>query len=1120
MPRAAMTMAKGCEGRSMLEEWLTSANLAHLLPQFRAHHIDYPDLPELTDAELRELGLSVGERRRFRRALATSAASAASGERRPLTLAFFDLVDSSALCEVLDVEDMVEVLRLYREVCCAAVDRYGGHVAHLMGDGVLAYFCYPVAHEDDAERAVRAATEITEQVCALETPANRPLAVRCGIATGRVVVTELFSGRAADKNAVTGSIANVAARLQGLAPPNGIILSEATHRMVSHLFESEDLGEQWLKGLTEPVRAYRVGSKRAQPRTPSAEGAQLLSSFVGRKAQLDRLLSLWQQALEGSGRAVLVQGEAGIGKSRLVGKFLAGSGGADEGVVRLYASAFDEHSPLRPFLVHVLNRLALAEPPSRSAVAEALKPTLPKASDAMIDALAGFVVHDPDSGDSIGAEGRERRAMALEALTELVAEEAARQPLRLVVEDAHWLDASSKELLGQLVHAARERPMLVIMTSRRPLSEILTELDAGAAEEMVLGPLSLNEVRVMIRTTFGDEPVPREVVARIAERTDGVPLFVEELLRPLLHASAPANWHSVLTEEARPGSVPATLHEALTARLDRLGAAKEVAQVAAVLGRSIELPTLAHVMEQPAERLADRLDALCAAGVLRREPSRAGERYSFSHALVRDAAYDSLLRERRQRLHVRVAEALQDVSPQRASERPDIIARHLTEGGRPAESLPYWLAAGRAAAARSALHEARHVLECGAEIAASLPQTPEMVQTRLEFASLIGPVLFALCGPGSNESRAVYKEAVALSEAAPDNASYFAVLWGWWRLSRDFGVKAERARMLMRLADQRGEPEMLLQAHHCNWASSFHAGEFAESRRHAEEGLKIYETADFEHRPWLYGNHDAKVCAHGELAQVFWMHGRLKSAFEQESEALAWAERQAHAGTQAHAFDLALLHRYYRRDVAGTRAFAERMIALAEDRGMTENRARGRLFLGWALAHEGDPATGLTVFEDGYRRQRAVGTDEDTPAYVCMFAEILNLLGDHARALHELQTVCAELERLTICNWVPEVWRLSGESALRETPENDAVAREAFATAARVAAKQDVVMLGVRNALSRLQLSDGEDRDDVLENIRALRAAVPEPDRCVDLVRADAVLTRGQRATSRSEATS
>ncbi len=1105
----------------MLEEWLNSANLVHLLPQFRAHHIDYSDLAELTDGELRELGLTIGERKRFRRALATSAAAAVSGERRPLTLAFFDLVDSSALCETLDTEDMVEVLRRYREICCAAVDLYGGHVAHLMGDGVLAYFCYPVAHEDDAERAVRAAAEISEQVCELVTPANRPLAVRCGIATGRVVVTELFSGRAADKHAVTGSIANVAARLQSLAPPNGIVLSEATNRRVRHLFDSEDLGEQWLKGLAEPVRAFRILSKRAQPRGLNDADTDPLAGFVGRKAQLDTLRGLWKRAREGAGQTVLLHGEPGIGKSRLLGRFLADSGDAEESVVRLYASTFDEHSPLRPFLVHVRSLLGLADSPAAGSVADALRSMLPRAGGPTIEALAGFLAHESEPGSNLGAEGRERRALALQALTELFAEEAARHPLRLVVEDAHWLDASSKELLEQLVHLAQKNALMILITARQPMSDILPKLDASLVHEMLLGPLSLSEVRVMVRTIFGDEPVPSEVVARIAERTDGVPLFVEELLRPLLQSTAHASWDSVLAEDARPGAVPATLHEALAARLDRLGEAKEVAQVAAVLGRSIELATLAHMMELPAERLAARVDTLCATGVLRREPGTGeGERFSFSHALVRDAAYDSILREQRQRLHVRAAKALQQVLPERAAERPDIIARHLTEGGHRAEALPYWLAAGRAAAARSALHEARHVLECGAEIAADLPQTPEMIQTRLEFASLMGPVLFALCGPGSNESRSVYKEAVALTEQAPDNAPYFAVLWGWWRLSRDFGVKAERARMLLRLANQRQEPEMLLQAHHCNWASSFHAGAFDDCRRHIEDGLMIYENADFEQRPWLYGNHDAKVCAHGELAQVLWMQGQPGSALAAEREALTWAEFQAHAGTQAHAFDLALLHRYYRRDMAGTRAFAEKMITLAEDSGMTEARARGRLFLGWALAHEGDPATGLSVFEDGYKRQRAVGTDEDTPTYVCMYAEILNLLGQHDRALQELRTVCAELERLGICNWVPEVWRLIGETALQGNPEDPDMAGEAFDAAARIGAEQGVVMLEMRNALSRLRLFDGAPRDCELDGLRRLRSAVQEADECDDLGRADAVLGRGSDAGCRSEARS
>ena len=381
-----------------------------------------------------------------------------------------------------------------------------------------------------------------------------------------------------------------------------------------------------------------------------------------------------------------------------------------------------------------------------------------------------------------------------------------------------------------------------------------------------------------------------------------------------------------------------------------------------------------------------------------------------------------------------------------------------------------------------------------------------MVETLLDFASLLGPVLFAICGPGSAESRRLYARAVELAEAATEGRPHFAVLWGWWRLSRDFRAKYERASMLMRLARRRGEAEMLLQAHHCNWASTFHAGEFERCRFHVEQGLTLYDRGDCDKRPWLFGNHDAKVCAHGELAQILWMQGRLRSATREAEAARDWARREAHAGTLAHLHDLNLLHSYYRRDAAATRDWARRMIALAEDSGMPEARARGHLFLGWAMAEEDDAAGGLKLFEAAYRRQRAVGTDEDMPVYVVLLAEILNRVGDHARALAELVEISGELDRLGVRNWTPEVQRLIGATQLRADPKAIDAAASAFAAAEQIAAVQGATMLALRAALSAAAVAEGSERAVRSAAVARARAQISEPDDGIDIRRADRYL--------------
>lgn len=1066
----------------MLSEWLRAAGLGHLAQAFEAHKLELTDLKDLTEAELREIGLTVGERKRFRRALDTATKSAASGERRPMTLAFIDLVDSSALAEELEAEDMVEVLRQYRKLCSVSVARYGGHVAQFIGDGIFACFGYPEAHENAAERAVRAAVEISAAVRQLETPARRPLAVRSGIATGRVVVTGLFPELDGQQQSFTGSTSNLAARLQALAPPNGIVLSRSTALRVRHLFELTEMGEHRLKGFPKPVPVFSVRCERVRQSSTRVVDLEALTPFVDRTAERRTLLRLWKESLEVGGRAALISGEPGIGKSRLVTDILRSlAGDRPPRVVRIHGSALDAHSPLRPFLTYFGGKTES----QRTADV-----------DAALAAAAGPLSGHADMPLADPAVDAARRSEALRTLVGHFVEIACQEPTLVAVEDAHWLDASSKELLTLLVPAARSSPLMVLVTSRASVEETFPALDRTQVRELPLAALGQEDVREMIGVSFGDEVAPSDVIARITDHADGVPLFVEELLRSVLHLESGASWPHLPAGATRPAAVPESLQDALAARLDSLGAAKKIAQVAAVIGRAVDLPTLARVMRQPEEDVEAAVGLLFAAGVFRAEPPE-GRRYAFTHALLRDAAYDGLLREERQRLHAAAADALRETDRRLCADRPDILAWHLTEGGREAEAIPCWLAAGRSAAARSALHEARHALERGTEIAARLPESTALIETRLEFASLLGPVLFALCGPGSPESRSLYESAAALAQKTPGTGAHFPVLWGSWRLSRDFRVKAGRARMLMRIAEHHREREMLLQAHHCNWASAFHTAEFEASRQHIEAGLAVYDQIGDEHRPWLFGNHDAGVCAHGELAQVLWMQGRAAEALEHERLALDWAARKDHAGTQAHAFDLALLHRYYRREAEEVRHLAERMIALADNRGMPENRARGRLFLGWSLAHQGDLENGLRIFEESYKRRRAVGTNEDTPVYACMFAEILNRVGRHDLALAELHEVNSELDRLGICNWTPEIWRLIGETTLRAASDAVDDARTALDRAATLASCQRVPMLELRTAIARARspVAVPADRSDV----ERLRGLVSGGEECVDL---------------------
>jgi predicted ATPase/class 3 adenylate cyclase len=1071
-----------------VETWLAAAGLQRLNAAFRAQEIEYEHLTELTEPELRELGLTIGERKRFHRALQVEAATmppprvepVTLAERRPLTLMFVDLVNSTSLGERLDPEDLLEVIRLYRQSASGAIERYGGHIARLVGDGILAYFCYPTAHENDTERAIRAALDIVAAVGGLSTPARRPLQVRIGIATGRVIISDLLSGGSADMRTVTGSTPNLAARLQSLAPPNGIVVSELTHERVQSLFVSVDLGKQDLKGFTVPQHVFQLLRAVQDGAAPIRRSTRLTPLF-GREAELLALSEQWKSAQSGVGRFAVITGEAGIGKSRLVERFLDTLSGADATIVRLSSSAFDQNSPLRPLLTY-LRSTAGIDPEDMPGVKQAKLavifrgPDTPERLSVISDLLR--IQSPPQLSDASPTQLRE---LSLQALLDHFVALAQERPLCVVAEDLHWLDPTSRDLLARLAAAAAERAILVLATSREDADAALFagSSDAAAADlddaeaplHLALHTLDRDDVLSMVQSLFGDQPVPASVAQQIAAKTDGVPLLIEEFIRPLLKSKVHVDWSRMALGEGEGSAVPVSLQDMLMARLDQSGPAKELAQIGAVIGRMSRRGLLAVVSQLSEEELADGLTALSDAGVMFAHTQDGHDCYSFSHALVRDAAYDSLLRQRRRELHARVADALFEFDEESVESQPELLALHLTEAGAVERAFPYWLLAAQRSLRRSALLEAASLLRRGLAAVDATPATAERTERRLQLMSLLGPVLIALRGPGSPEAQAHYNDAYELAQAEEESGSHFPVLWGWWRLSQDFHTMRDRASVLLSQARKRADPERILQAHHCNWASEYNAGDLCGCLDHISAGMAVYAENDFRHHAALYGNHDARVCAHGELAQVYWMQGKLRQATAEEAQSFAWAETLGHLGSRIHAMDMALLHRSYRQEHASVSSLADELLAFTGQHGLADHRAKAMIFHGWAAAAGGNAASGLEVLVSGLSRQREIGTLEDFPIYVCLHAEALIAAGRADAAVDELQRARAQFDELGLRIWLPEVLRSLGAAMLLADPASTAKAAGVFREAAALAAKQGAAMLDLRIAASEAELA-------------------------------------------------
>jgi class 3 adenylate cyclase len=680
-----------------IADWLQELGLGQYAQRFAENDITFALAPHLTDQDLKELGVaSLGHRRQLLLAIAeitsvqknTAPPPSATeppttqqdaAERRQVTVMFSDLVGSTALSARMDPEDLREVISAYQKCVTDTVQRFGGFVAKYMGDGVLVYLGYPQAHEDDAERAVRAGLELVAAVSGLKTHA--PLQTRVGIATGLVIVGDLIGSGASQEQAIVGETPNLAARLQGVAEPNGVVIAESTRKLVGNLFELEDLGGKELKGIAGPVRtwaALRAGSMESRFEAMHATG---LTELVGREEELEILLRRWSKAKRGEGQVVLLSGEPGIGKSRLTAALLERLATEPHTRLRYFCSPQHTDSAYYPIISQMERAAGFAHDDTTQTKLDKLDAVLAQTSTPIQDAaLFAEMLSLPNDGrySNLDLVPEERRQRTLEALTAQLAGLTRQRPVLMIVEDAHWVDPTSLEVFGRTVAQIKTLSALFIVTFRPEFSAPW----AGRSHVMslALNRLGEREAAAIITRLVGNKELPADVTAEIVERTDGIPLFVEEMTKAVLEAGSEGEARQTAAAMPSPAlAVPATLHASLMARLDRLGPAKEVAQIGAVIGREFSHALLAAVARKPEVKLQSALDRLMSAGLLFRQGVPPHATYLFKHALVQDAAYGTLLREPRRALHARIAETLESQFAEIAENQPELLARHCTD---------------------------------------------------------------------------------------------------------------------------------------------------------------------------------------------------------------------------------------------------------------------------------------------------------------------------------------------------------------------------------------------------------------------------------------------------------
>ena len=989
----------------------------------------------------------------------------AGGEHRQITVMFADLVGSTRLSAELHPEDLRELLRSYQQICADEVERGSGMIASYMGDGVMAYFGYPRASEDAAIRAADAALGVTRRVTELgerlKAEQGIDLATRVALHTGRVLVGQMGSGENRDHHAITGIVPNLAARLEGLAPRNGIVVSEQTRALIVPAFRVEPMGHYDLKGIPAPVQAFRVLGRNAAAGVLQTSGRPL----VGRAAKLEALRTAWHRACAGTAVLATVVAEAGAGKTATAAAFINEARIQRSQLFELAGTQAGQNSPfacMRETVARHLNATGATRPhEAREALRQWLGGT-DAGTETHVEILTALW-----RGET--AEGPEGRGSLFAAAAALI--DALPAPVLLVLEDAHWIDPSTLELVDRLM-AASSAGRLVLSLTRPDAPHVWSRPEDP---RLLLDRLSSEGCREMIEAVAGCK-VETSLARRIEAATDGLPLYVEEFTKALIELGFVDQRRGVLRAVDLDASVetPTSLLDLITSRLDMLGNAKSLAQIAAVLGRQFDHDALVAVSQQPAGEVDQALNALKKAGIVASMPDGG---IGFRHALFQNAAYESLLRPARRTWHRRYLDWLKSAPERMAAIRPETIAFHLEACDEHRDAAERYveagLAANRASASReAAVHfaRARDLLAIAPPPAApgALEAHDGLATARLRAQVLLAGALLSSSGPGAAETRAAYDEALRLAEAVPESDWHLAAYWGWWRVSDSFAAMAVRARRLLEVSKRMHGAEFKLQAMHCAWANTFLMGELDASVETARDGLELYEEAGFDHLRTLYGGHDCKVCALGETALATWLLGAGDAASAYADQALAHADALGHVGSLLHALDIAIMLHHYRRDGDAVARHAERLLALGTEHDLDEYRAKADVFLGWREIDAGRQAAGLDRLDAGFAILLEIGTPEDFPVYQCMRAEALRHLGDPDAALDALRGGRAVLVEQGVAFWAAEIARQEAEAELSRERPNEAFVAQRLEEAERIASSQNALALMLRTRLTAL----------------------------------------------------
>jgi class 3 adenylate cyclase/predicted negative regulator of RcsB-dependent stress response len=1001
-------------------------------------------------------------------------------ERRQLTLLFSELVGAATLSERLDVEEFRDLLASYQRVCADSVGHYEGHLAQLLGDGVMSYFGYPIAHEDDAVRAVRAALRIQEGVKLVNEGIGKRLHaeihVRGGLHTGMAVVGEVGPGGAHDRLAI-GETVNIAARIRSIADPDTVLISGSVAKLVDGYFEMESLGEHQLKGFTQTVDLFRVVRPTGARTNLEAAARGNLTPHVGRDRESAALDDAWKQVCAGADRFVIVRGEAGIGKSRIVHHFCNAALDASARVLKCFCSPLTQATAFAP-LVQMLEGVIVERTrgdTSPQAKLAALRSLLGEHSRFGPDALPliADLLSVPGADDSPISDlsAVRKRAKTIELLREWAAFSAERIPVALLVEDAHWADPSTLEFLDLV---ARESPggrTLVCVTTR---PELAPRWSGSHVRTIELLRLTSSEIEAMITHVAGGHPLPVPVVRRIAERSEGVPLFVEEVTKAALESGALRleGDHYELAGIFDEQLIPSTIHASLVARFDRLGASKAVAQLGAAIGREFPYPLIRAVAGMPDGELQGHLDRLCGSELALRHGEPPNARYSFKHALIQDAIYGTLLKTERARVHERIFGALERQFPELVAGRPEIAAYHAEKAGRRDIAVPLLKEAGLRALGRTAVTEAVKHLSRGIELVDALGE-PGRTNTEIELQAAIGPAYMATLGWAAPE---VERSCARLRDLASAQADprIFQAMWGLWTvhfLRAELGAALKVARGVLGMATQAGDPMLLVAGHHAVGYTHFYRGEYADALRHSDAGLALFELEREKRIASLFqlSSSCAMWCFRASAQQ---MVGLSVGATDSLRNWQNLADGLRHPPSRAHLLCLQSYFFHMVDDVERVAALAQAARSLSIAEGFALWVPLADIFLAWARARRGGDASRAVDEIKSLKALADASLCHITELEIAsVLAETLLLAGRPAEVFRVADDALAITTPNERRHYEPEVFRFQGDAAKAMGDRERAVAfyRRGIESAQSMNAR----FLELRSAIGLTRLAGG-----------------------------------------------